>query len=77
MHGRSGAALALHLGDVRDNAPNIGSAGLGPGVGEFTHWRGGRDRVDGDYFGDGMGYPGGGLIPVNHDALDSHVSSSA
>ena len=64
------AALALHLDDARDGAPDVRFAFTGPLVGPLAHGRGRRDRVDRDDLVDFVSYVSGGFIAVKR-YLDS------
>ncbi len=67
------AALALHLDDFGDGAPQILEALRRPGFGIFAHRRGRRDRIDRDHFVGHVGDIGGGLVAVDrHHARVRH-----
>ena len=74
VHGAGGAALALHLDDVRHGAPDVGLALGGPLVGQLAHRRRGRDRIDRADLVDAVCDRGGGLVPV--ERLDACEPSS-
>ena len=69
-----GAGLALHLDHLGHDAPEVGDAGLGPGVGELAHRRRRGDRIDGDDLAELVGDPGGGLVAVDGDRGARHAS---
>ena len=60
-----GAAFALHLGDARHLAPEVGAAFGRPLVGEFAHRRGRRDRVDRADLVEPVGHRNAGLVAVD------------
>ena len=68
-----GAALGLHLGDLRNRAPDVLLALGRPLVGPLAHVGGGRDGVDRDDFVGAVGNGGGCLVAVDGDVLPCHV----
>ena len=78
MHGAGGAALALHLLNDWNIAPDIGEARRAPLVGALGHGRGGRDRKDRADLVDAIGDVGDGGVAVHGDSEDvfSHLSRS-
>ena len=65
VHRAGGAALALHLDDVGDAAPDVGLALARPLIGELRHRRRRRDRIDRADLVDPVGDVGGGLVAVD------------
>ena len=77
MHGASGPALALHLGDQWHGAPDVLASRCLPLIGPLRH--GGRrgDRVDGDHLRKPVRHPCTGLISVqNRRLLFTHSVAS-
>jgi hypothetical protein len=66
MGGTGCSAFALHLDDLGDHAPQIGSPPVRPGVGVLAHRRRRGDGVDGDDLAGGIRHLGGGLVPVQY-----------
>ena len=64
-----GAALALHLHDLGDRAPQVLPLRRRPGICPFTHRRRWCDRVDGDHLVHGVGDPRHGFVAVDHRVL--------
>jgi hypothetical protein len=64
MHGAGSAALALHLGDDRNRAPDVALAFRSPLIGEFGHGGGGRNGIDCNHFGEAVGHGGGCFVAV-------------
>ena len=78
VQGAGGAGLGLHLDHVGHLAPKVGLAGRGPVVGELAHGRRRRYRVDGDYFGKGVGDTGCSLVAVDtYPFAHVHAASHA
>jgi hypothetical protein len=63
---RSG--LRLHLDDLGHGSPHVGPGADRPGVGQLSHGRGRRDRIDGDDLAGAMRHGDRGLVPVDGDA---------
>ena len=77
VDGTGGAALTLHLDDMRDLTPEVALALSGPGVGQLPHRRGGRDRVDRHDLVGHVGDVGCGFVAVDDSGAASHVFSCA
>jgi hypothetical protein len=73
VDGPGGTALALHLHDIGDRAPQIPDPQRGPFIRPFAHVGGGRDGIDGDDLIGQVRDVSGGLVAVEYDqALVRH-----
>ncbi len=69
MHGAGGSALALHLGDERNGAPDVLTAFFAPLVGPLGHGGRGSNRVNGDDLREAISDQGGGFISIENGSL--------
>ena len=74
VHRARGPGLALHLDDLRHLSPQILRARGRPCIGQFTHRRRRRDRVDRNDFAQQVSDAGGGLVAVEHIRMSDHGS---
>ncbi len=77
VDGRDGAGLRLHLGDVRDTAPQMLPAAVGrPLVAPLAHRRGRGDGIDDDHLVGAVGHRRDRLVGVHGDHAACHAASS-
>ena len=64
--------FGLHFRYQGDSTPNIRLSLGAPLIGEFTHWRRGGDRIDGDHLVSLMGNISSCFVAVNRDLFTGH-----
>ena len=74
MDRAGGSAFALHLGDLRDGAPDVEAAFRGPLIGPLSHVGGRRNGIDSDDFVDAISDAGNGLVAVHGLEFALHES---
>jgi len=77
VNGACGAAFALHLRHARHGPPDVGHLLGRPLIGELTHRRTRRDRVNRDHLAEPVGDVRGGLVAVNRHNLSTHGATSS
>ncbi len=76
VYSTSSPPFTLHLHHCGDVAPEVGLPLVRPGVGQFSHSRGGGDGVDGTHFAQLVRHPGRGFVAIDHDQFMFHRDTS-
>jgi len=69
MHRRSRTCFGLHFHNIGDSSPNVFAALGGKLIGEFPHGAGRGNRINRDYFAQGVGNVRRRRISINHNHL--------